>query len=397
MKKNLCLLYGISFLQGMVFYSPAAVLYRQNAGLSIFQISVIESISLFLCFALEIPWGILADKIGYRRTMRLCCFIFFISKIVFWKAWSFEDFLLERVFLSIAVSGLSGVDVSLLYLYAPKGRSQKAFGIYQGLGTGGLLTASACFSLFLEEHWRIAALLTAAAYGLAVILSLFLEIPVQEASNPCRAETPLISKEKSRNPFSGIQWKELMAGGPSFFLFLTGAALLGETRQMITVFLNQPQYIACGLAAGTIALLYILTQIAGITGPWSDTLTKRLGIPGFSACCFLGPAVLCFLLSQTHNPFCSAFCIMGIQALVSLFQPLQTELQNRGISTASRAAALSIQAMFMEITSGVLEPVFGALAQKNLSLAFGAGGIFCTAGFLLFLLWYKKPQKKMAE
>ena len=98
MKKNLCLLYGIAFLQGMVFYSPAAVLYRQEAGLTVFQISVIESLSLLLCLLLEIPWGIVADKIGYRSTMILCCGFYFISKLIFWKAHTFSDFLLERVF-----------------------------------------------------------------------------------------------------------------------------------------------------------------------------------------------------------------------------------------------------------------------------------------------------------
>ena len=101
-------------------------------------------------------------------------FLLLISKIIFWKAWSFQDFLLERIFLSIAVSGLSGVDITLLYLYAPEGKSQKVFGIYEGLGTGGLLTASVCFSLFLKNSWRRAALLTAAAYGLAFVLALFL-------------------------------------------------------------------------------------------------------------------------------------------------------------------------------------------------------------------------------
>lgn len=182
MKKNLCLLYGIAFLQGMVFYSPAAVLYRQEAGLTVFQISVIESLSLLLCLLLEIPWGIVADKIGYRSTMILCCGFYFISKLIFWKAYTFSDFLLERVFLSFAVSGLSGVDTSLLYLSASPGSSQKAFGIYEGMGTAGLLS---------------------------------------------------------------------------------------ETIQTITVLLNQPQYIACGLTPGTIAWLYILSQIFAMISPLS--------------------------------------------------------------------------------------------------------------------------------
>ena len=381
MKKNLCLLDGIAFLQGMVFYSPASVLYRQSAGLGIFQISVIESISLFLCFALEIPWGILADRIGYRLTMGLCCFFYFISKIIFWKAWSFQDFLLERIFLSIAVSGLSGVDITLLYLYAPEGKSQKVFGIYEGLGTGGLLTASVCFSLFLKNSWRRAALLTAAAYGLAFVLALFLG-----EAKPERSKVSLTKTEKKALKLSP---SFLFTVSPSFFLFLFGAGLLGETRQYITVFLNQPQYIACGLSAGTIALLYVLTQIAGMTGPWSDFLTRKLGIPLFSACCFLCPALLCLVLAHTRSPLCSAVCILGIQGSVSLFLPLQSELQNREISTPHRAAVLSLQAMFLELTSAALEPVFGSLAQQSLSLAFTAGAFFCGGGFLLFLLWYR--------
>lgn len=386
MKKNLCLLYGIAFLQGMVFYSPASVLYRQSAGLGIFQISVIESISLFLCFALEIPWGILADRIGYRLTMGLCCFFYFISKIIFWKAWTFQEFLLERVFLSIAVSGLSGVDITLLYLYAPEGKFQKVFGIYEGLGTGGLLTASVCFSLFLKNCWRRAALLTAAAYGFALILTLFLGEPKPGGSK--------ISLTKNKKRPLKLSRNFLFAVSPSFFLFLSGAGLLGETRQYITVFLNQPQYITCGLSAGTIALLYILTQIAGMTGPWSAFLTKKLGVPLFSACCFLCPAFLCFSLAQTHSPLYSALCILGIQGSVALFQPLQSELQNREISTPHRATALSLQAMFLELTGAVLEPIFGSLAQKSLRLAFTAGGIFCGGGFLLFLLWYRYSLKK---
>ncbi|MDE5951792.1 MAG: MFS transporter, partial [Acetatifactor sp.] len=123
-------MYSISFFQGMVFYSSIATLYRQAAGISIFQITMIESISLVLSFAFEIPWGVLADRIGYRRTMIVCSALFFISKIIFWKAQGFADFLLERVLLAIVISGLSGVDTSILYLSCKEEDSQRSFGIY---------------------------------------------------------------------------------------------------------------------------------------------------------------------------------------------------------------------------------------------------------------------------
>ena len=116
MKKSIYLMYAIALLQGMVFYGPVATLYRQAQGISVFQITLIESISLALCIALEIPWGFVADKIGYRRTMVFCSGLYFVSKIVFWKATGFGGFLLERVMLSVVLAGLSGVDFSIIYL-----------------------------------------------------------------------------------------------------------------------------------------------------------------------------------------------------------------------------------------------------------------------------------------
>ena len=68
-KRNIYLMYGISLLQGMVFYGPIATLYRQAAGVSVFEITLIESISLALCIALEMPWGVVADRIGYKNTL----------------------------------------------------------------------------------------------------------------------------------------------------------------------------------------------------------------------------------------------------------------------------------------------------------------------------------------
>lgn len=105
MKKNLYIMYAIALLQGMVFYSPIATLYRQAQGVTLFQITVIEGISLALGILLELPWGVVADKIGYRNTMVFCSGLYFVSKLVFWKATGFGGFLAERIMLSVVLSG----------------------------------------------------------------------------------------------------------------------------------------------------------------------------------------------------------------------------------------------------------------------------------------------------
>ena len=93
-KIGIPLLCATAFLQGMVFYGPIATLYRQARGVSVFQITLIESISLACLIALEIPWGYVADRIGYRRTLAACNVLYFLSKIVFWRAEGFGGFLL---------------------------------------------------------------------------------------------------------------------------------------------------------------------------------------------------------------------------------------------------------------------------------------------------------------
>ena len=167
-----------AFLQGMVFYGPIATLYRQARGVSVFQITLIESISLACLIALEIPWGYVADRIGYRRTLAACNVLYFLSKIVFWRAEGFGGFLLERLMLSVVLSGFSGCDSAYLFSLAGEGESQKAFGAYEASATAGLVAASLLFSTAVGGDFDAAGFLTVLSYGAAMVLTFFLpEVP----------------------------------------------------------------------------------------------------------------------------------------------------------------------------------------------------------------------------
>ena len=72
-----------AFLQGMVFYGPVASLYRTQAGLSMGDIALIESVYYLLVVALELPLGAAAARLGYKRMLAVCSAVFFLSKLVF--------------------------------------------------------------------------------------------------------------------------------------------------------------------------------------------------------------------------------------------------------------------------------------------------------------------------
>ena len=377
MKRNIYLLYAMTFLQGMVFYGAISTLYRQARGVTIFQITLIESISYALCIALEVPWGVVADRIGYKRTMVVCCWLYFLSKIIFWQASDFGSFLAERVLLSVVIAGLSGVDTSILYLCAGPENSQHVFGVYESLGMAGLLTASAVYTLFVGENYRLAALLTVFSYGAAALLSLGLT-----------EVHPAPAQAKERESFAATLRSTLTT--PGLLVFLLAVGLLTEVHQTVTVFLNQLQYERCGMDSTAIGAVYIAATLLGLCGVWSAAFTRRTGARRAAVLFCLVPALACAVLVATDRAVLSVGGIWLLQLSNSLFQPFQTQLQNRQVRTRNRATALSIHAMIIDGVAIVGNLAFGALAQWDLRLAFGFGAAAGLTALGLLVCWRRR-------
>ncbi len=377
-KRNIGIMFAISLLQGMIFYGPIATLYRQSAGITVFQITIIESISLALCLLLELPWGIIADKIGYKKTMIFCCGLYVVSKFVFWRATNFTGFLVERIMLSVVISGLSGVNYSILYLSCSEKQSQKVFGIYNTLQTIGLLFASTIYSVFIGENYRLCGLFTVFSYSIAALLSLALKD---------------VGKEKEKEnafPRGFFTLLKHYLSNKYLLLFLLSVALLNETHQTITVFLNQLQYVKSGLSNNSIGYIYVGVTIIGLFGVFSSTLTRKLGVLPFAIVLFIGAIVACGTLTLTNNPWLSILAISLLRLAFSLFEPLQMDLQNKLVVSSNRATELSIYAVFIESVGIGTNLIFGKLSDTNLSLAMALGTVFCSLGLIMFLIWYKK-------
>lgn len=369
LRRNIILMYGISFLQGLVFYGSIATLYRQAAGINIFQITLIESISFMLCILFELPWGMIAERIGYKHVMITVCFLYFISKIIFWKADSFFDFMAERILLSVVCAGFSGCDSAILFMSC-NDKSQRVFSIYNNLSMLGLMTASAVFAVYLGNDYRMSAFLTIFPYGLAMLLALGLK----------EVRRPEAVKRKTFKTLVSALCRD-----GKFIPALIGMGLLNETHHTVTVFLNQLQYEKCGIAVSSMGYILILATFLHLCGIFSFNFTRWLGVRRLSLLIFSVAAVSCFIMVWTNNGFLSIVCICTIGVAYSLFQPLQMEIQNRRIAVGERAAMLSSYAVILESTAAVTNVVFGKVAQVNLSYAMFFGGVCCILGGFLFL------------
>ena len=137
--------------------------------------------------------------------------------------------------------------------------------------------------------------------------------------------------------------------------------------------------------------IYILVTLAGLCGTWSYRLTRRIGDFRFTAFLYGSAAFACILLAVTKSPWLSVLGILMLRIVFSLFQPLQTELQNRQIHTENRATALSVNAVIID---SVGAGTHIALAEKNLSVAFLSGVGMCILGGIFVLKQIRKTVRR---
>ena len=372
-KRNIYIMYAIALLQGMVFYAPVATLYRTAQGVTISQITIIESISLILCLLFEVPWGWLADRIGYKRTILICNALYFVSKIVFWKAGDFFGFLVERILLAIVCAGLSGTDVSVLYCSADEKNSHRVFSVYNALQTAGLLAASLIHAIWIGANYRMAGFMTVISYGIALLFSCML------------VEVKHIGQHQQNMAGLGRSLKRVVTN-KSLLLFLIAVAFLQQTHQTITVFLSQLQYGKAGMSTSRISIVYTVMMVFGLLGIFSAKFTRLTGEKRMMYLSFSVAAICCLILAVDKRAWSSIVAVIMLRVTFEVMQPLQTELQNRQVASNERATALSINAIIIDCSGAGISVLFGMIAEKNLSVAFLFGFGLCFIGMFLFHL-----------
>lgn len=372
-KINVYLMYIIVFLQGFVFYGPIATIYRQNRGLSMSNIFLIESISWVLMIIFEIPWGYFSDKFGYKKTLVISNILFFISKIIFYKANSFGMFFLERVLLSLSLSGLSGCDVALIYLSIDEEESEKVFGRYSAFSTAGFLIASVVSSILIKYSMESTAFWTIIPYGLAAILTFFIRDAKMQHEEKPKFKQSLFIALKNKN----------------IILLILSAALIGEVVQAVSVFLNQSQYLRSGINIKYFGILTAVMQIVHLSSTKAYKLSSKLGKNRSIQILYLIIGVCCATLVFTSNAILTVLSIILLCGSSAIISPIILDIENKSITTTDRATLLSIYAMFGDLIAAGANVVIGKTADISLSASFITCIVMCTCAYILFIL-YKK-------
>lgn len=109
----------IYLMNGLVFFSPVALLIRTEAGLSLSQFFILQAILSITIFVFEIPTGKITDIIGYKKTIILSQLMLWIARILLMVAFNEKSiviFVAEALIEGIASCFSSGTFSAYMYV-----------------------------------------------------------------------------------------------------------------------------------------------------------------------------------------------------------------------------------------------------------------------------------------
>ena len=116
----------INFCQRFHLYVHALALLLLARGLTLVQISLIESIMIFTIFAMEVPTGLLADRVGRKWSIFASTLLLASAEFTFIFARTFEWYVVIALLTGTGFAFASGAVEALVYDSLPPENREEA-------------------------------------------------------------------------------------------------------------------------------------------------------------------------------------------------------------------------------------------------------------------------------
>ncbi|BDR54671.1 MFS transporter [Bombiscardovia apis] len=344
----------------LLFYSPVSTVYLASRGLGYSHIFTLESILLFSIMILEIPSGIISDRIDRRWPLIAGFALDAASKVLFALAHDFFGFACSYSLSGFSIALLSGIFEAYVYEQLGESADTQAVSVFAHLSVlellAGLLSS-------LAGAWLAQSNLAYPAYATAVASIMGAVLMLQLPASPAPQNEGKLSARTS--------WKDLLAGLRLLYNSPTLAYVTIGSSASFALFnavytLNQPFYQRNGLAIKYWGMFAALSLIAAaVYNTCAAAIEKKLGctLALFSAFALAG---LGFAMMILPSALAVGLGMLLIVAGMHGKAPVATALANQFIPSKQRATVLNIASSLGSLIALLLNPLIGWAADKNL-------------------------------
>ncbi len=385
--------YVYRFLMEFQLWLPIWVVYLQvKRGLSLTQITVLDTPFFLLMVFAEVPTGAVADRFGRRWSLMLGSSLFALALFIFAIADNYAIILLSYTAWGLALTFQSGSDTALLYDSLKQVDREEDF---QRINSRlwALRSGAALCAILLG-----APLAELTDYSSVIIVSAVIAAiatPIAFSMHEPRHEQEETHERYFQTLFSGIHdaWKL-----PSLRYIILYSGVISAAAFGPMVF-QQPFLSDHGVTTGDLGLWQAPVRGAGIVSALlAHQFLTRVG----QRSAFFAMPVLLMLCSFAlagidRSWIFVAFLGMGVSA--GMQNPLLATYINKRIPSERRATILSVQAVVANIIFAGVQPLGGIVADVwGLRAVFLMFGILTAVfGFAALALWSRAEANEQEE
>lgn len=371
------------FLSTSYLFGPILVLFFTRRGLSMTEVTLLNSVYAITAIVFEVPTGVLADRFGRRRAMVLGSLLMAAGCALDYLGHSFAIFAVGEGLLALGMTLSSGADSAWLYdLLVDAGReheyrrregaasASKLIGAGIALAVGGRLGERD-----LGTPYLVTVFICLAASVLALLLR----------------ESPPASHASRRGFIDRMREGGRTVLSRPALAFAVLFSTLVFTLVRMGLYLHQPYLSAAGFDLARVGdVMAVCSLAAALAAHRIDGLRRALGE---RALVLLLPLALAASYGVMGGLVAGwGVALLLLQSLVNgAWSPFSKELINREVLDSSqRATVLSVESMVRRLAFGAFAPVAGvAFTRAGLRgglLACSLFGFLGTAALAVHLL-----------
>ena len=333
---------------------PMAILtvfYRQDLGMSMVEIMLMQGGFGLVMALFEFPSGYLADRIGYRRTLVIAAILNAVGWSLYARADGIGGVILGEAVLGVGLSLISGCDAALLYESLKETGRELDYGTWSGrvrfwgqLGEGSAaLVAGVMFA-----YWaRLPFVIEALVWIVNIIVA-----------------WRLVEPERHR-PSLGGHWRQVKEmvrhvsrGAPRLRAVMVLTIALGMSS-FIPVWTVQLYATDAGMDAAWLGVLWAAANYSvALSSLVATRLSNRVGLSRLVIGCVALIAVGYAGMGFVHSLWGVTFYLV-LTTMRGLFAPPLSHEEQRLIPSADRAGFLSLRSLSFRGSFLVLGPVIG--------------------------------------
>ncbi len=372
----------IKFLQRFHLYIHAYALLLLARGLTLVQISLIESIMIGTIFLVEVPTGVLADRVGRKWSIFASTVLLMSAEFVFLFARSFEWYVLVALLAGTGFAFASGAVEALIYDSLPPANREdamkRAMGRVNSYSLIAFVIAPIIGGLIIGdgsvENFIPAIALTVAALLVGSLVCLTLREPAVDSSEGKTSSLTLLRDGVSLLLNNRrLRWLALLV------------VFTAPFTDALIVTLGPP-YLARNEASPFLVgvVLSVGSLLAAIAQRYAYKLEEWLGQARAIVLLIFLPGAMYWLLAAVAGPAATMLVLILMYGLNDMKSPLFSAYQNALIASKNRATVLSLINMLLNLYAAIAAPVFAGIAEISLETAFLAmGAVIVAAGLLL--------------